>query len=209
MKTVQRRVTTPVRFCHSDAVLSTDGVYRYLLTRQWAVGRRVLWVMLNPSTADARVNDPTITRCIDFSKQWGFARLDVVNLFAFRATDPKELAFAKDPVGSTNDWYIEEASAKADLTVVAWGAHAMAEDRAVAVLELLKDPHHLGTTKSGAPRHPLYLRKDTAPQRMEYGRETAPYCKCSRGQQDGWSNLNQPPGVWVHPKCGLPSKACA
>ena len=148
------------------AVLSPTGLYRYSLTRSWSQVEltRVLWVMLNPSTADAELDDPTIRRCIGFSKTWGFDSLEVVNLFAMRATNPAELRMCPDPVGSLNDLHIAAAVACADLVVAAWGAHPLATERAKAVLPLLGEPVCLGRTKSGAPRHPLYVRADAEPE---------------------------------------------
>lgn len=154
----------------SSAVLSDDGVYRYELRRQWGApgDPRVCWVMLNPSTADASVDDPTIRRCIGFSNRWGYGSLVVVNLFALRATDPKELACTTDPVGAGNDAAILAAAYVSERVVVAWGAHGKFRNRAALVTQMLTGPqggfslHCLGTTKQGAPRHPLYIRGEQA-----------------------------------------------
>jgi hypothetical protein len=147
------------------AVLSADGLYRYRLWR--IVGsefKRVVVVMLNPSTADAEVDDPTIRRCVAFARREGCGRLDVVNLYGFRATDPKALRGVEDPIGPANDEHILAASDAAHLVVVAWGADAgPVVGRDDAVVHLLRDRgavHCLGTTAKGAPRHPLYLRAD-------------------------------------------------
>jgi hypothetical protein len=117
--------------------------------------------MLNPSTADANVDDPTIRRVIGFTAGLGFGGLMVVNLFALRATDPAELARHPDPVGPHNDTYIRAAAAEHGTVMLAWGAHPSAQRREAAVLSILRDSGArllcLGTTKSGAPRHPLYL----------------------------------------------------
>lgn len=152
-----------------DALLSDDGRYRYWLRRRWAghdgVGinyRLVTFVMLNPSTADAELDDPTIRRCTGFARSWGYDGLIVVNLYALRSTDPKGLWAAQDPVGPRNDGNLCAAAlwAHRDDTpiVAAWGANAR-PDRVAEVLAL---PHMdrltcLGVTKDGAPRHPLYL----------------------------------------------------
>jgi len=121
------------------------------------VPRTVLWIMLNPSTANAERDDPTIRRCIGFSRAWGFGAMHAVNLFALRATDPAELARAPDPVGPETDRQIVESTAGADTIIAAWGAHTLARARAVEVLPLLAGPLRcLGVTASGAPRHPLY-----------------------------------------------------
>lgn len=156
------------------AVLSDCGTYRYRLTRRWASGPCDVWVMLNPSTADAELDDPTIRRCVGFSRGWGSGSLSVVNLFALRATDPEALRRHPDPVGPDNDGYLRSTFAVARHSggriVTAWGAHRMAGWRAREVARLFggdwSQVHgavHLGTTKAGAPKHPLYLRADLTP----------------------------------------------
>lgn len=148
----------------SSAVLSDCGTYRYALARTWRVGagRQVCWVMLNPSTADAEQDDPTIRRCIGFSKAWGFGSLIVVNLFALRSTDPKALHAHVDPVGPDNDAHIAVAAATSDRIVCAWGAGGVLANRGLRVLDVLAplQPAHLGLTKGNQPRHPLYARAD-------------------------------------------------
>lgn len=147
-----------------SAVLSPCGRYRYSLTRTFFTGRgRVLFVMLNPSTADAETDDPTIRRCIGFARKWGFQRLDVANLFAWRATDPQELRRAIDPVGPENDRRLMMLSSCADAVIAAWGAQGSYRNRATEVLGLLEGTvEHLGLTRQGHPKHPLYLRADVA-----------------------------------------------
>ena len=145
------------------AVLSSCGQYRYRLHRSWLTGEgTVLFIMLNPSTADAKTDDPTIRRCIGFAQRWGFRELVVGNLFAWRTTDPRELRMARDPVGPENDGHLIEMSDSADATIAAWGAHGAYHHRDLAVLGLLKAAESLGLTKQGHPRHPLYLRADVA-----------------------------------------------
>lgn len=149
-----------------DAILSSDRHYRYLLTRKWREeGPRLLYIMLNPSTADASVDDPTIRRCIAFGMDWGFSRLEVVNLFAWRATDAKELRNAPDPVGPINDYVTLEAVQRADLIVAAWGANSFAVPRSRVVRALVKGCdkplYCLGKTQGFAPRHPLYVAAGT------------------------------------------------
>lgn len=147
------------------AVFSPCGRYRYRLWRRWAPGGEcILWVMLNPSAAGATEDDPTIRRCVGFSKVWGAHAMEVVNLFAWRATDPRELRLSEDPVGPANDEHILLASARAFRTIVAWGADPLAATRARAVYARLNAPQALGLTKAGAPRHPLYLRRDLVPR---------------------------------------------
>jgi hypothetical protein len=117
--------------------------------------------MLNPSTADAERDDPTIRRCIGFSQAWGFGSAEIVNLFALRATDPGVLRVHADPVGPETDDHILSAAARAEVVIAAWGAFGFATSRAEHVLSLLSNKrlHCLGRTRSGAPRHPLYLPK--------------------------------------------------
>lgn len=158
-----------------DAAISADGLYRYTLHRDWrdpdSYRRRwVTFVMLNPSTADADQDDPTIRRCIAFAKQMGGTGLAVVNLYALRATSPAELWNAEDPVGPHNDRQLEiffAMAARSDFPVIAaWGAHAR-PDRVATVLAMpgADRLQALGTTQSGAPRHPLYLPAGAQPRR--------------------------------------------
>lgn len=146
----------------NDAVLSPCGTYRYTLERRWAPGLALAWVMLNPSTADADVDDPTIRRVIRFTHDAGWPAAVVLNLYALRATDPTDLDSHPDPVGPANPYYLN--SYAHEVVVCAWGARSKARARAFTVLnrhlanaELLC----LGTTKDGAPRHPLYVSAAT------------------------------------------------
>jgi hypothetical protein len=116
-----------------------------------------MFVGLNPSTADAMHDDPTVRRCIGFARAWGFGKMILTNLFAFRSTNPAGLGDVSDPIGPENDRWIEMGSQIASLTVVSWGVHGRLLDRDRAVLAMLRDPHCLGKTKIGAPRHPLYM----------------------------------------------------
>lgn len=148
----------------SSAVLSEDRLYRYNLTRTWESGPRVTFVMLNPSTADETANDRTLVRCMNFAKNWGFSGLTVVNLYAYRATKPKQLWTISDPVGPENNFHLEEAAASSELLVAAWGGIAKkSRVREVLSLSGFDRLTCLAVTKSGAPRHPLYLRKTSGP----------------------------------------------
>lgn len=145
-----------------SAVFDPTGTWRYRLERAWGDGRAIAFVMLNPNTADAEHDDPTIRRCVGFARRWGFGRLVVVNLFAWCCRRPRMLREAGDPVGPRNDAHLRRAAAEADRVVAAWGNHGRLLDRDRAVVELLGGPLHcLGTTKHGCPRHPLYLASDT------------------------------------------------
>lgn len=142
-----------------------DGPYRYHLWRRWDAAASLLFVMLNPSTADAARDDPTIRRCVGFARAWGFGAVEVVNLFAWRATDPRELRRARDPVGPDNDRAILAAAARNQAIIAAWGNHgALGErDRQVAALLAPFGARCLGArTSGGAPRHPLYVRATVA-----------------------------------------------
>ena len=123
--------------------------------------------MLNPSRADAEVNDPTITRCINFVKFWGYGRLEVVNLFAYRTSKPSLLKQAAKTISRDNDRYIIERVEKCDRLILAWGNHGTWQRQDLYMLQLLKNHNHLyslGITKRGCPRHPLYLSSTIKPQ---------------------------------------------
>lgn len=148
------------------ARISQDGQYRYSLHREWRQGNErpywVTFVMLNPSTADANNDDSTIRRCIGFAKALGATGLAVVNLYAFRATQPADLWTADDPVGPENDaeleTFLKMAAGHHFPVIAAWGANAK-PDRVARLLQMRGSDRlqALGVTKDGAPRHPLYL----------------------------------------------------
>ncbi|MGH3477634.1 MAG: DUF1643 domain-containing protein [Nocardioidaceae bacterium] len=157
------------RVAEHGATFSHDGVYRYSLTRRWDVGSSCLFVMLNPSTADASRDDPTVRRCIGFAQRWGWAGLIVVNVYGYRATHPGALWAVDDPVGPDNDAAIvsacEYAAEMGSVVVAAWGSNAEPDRlRRVRSLTLGLDWSVLGFTRAGQPRHPLYMRGDTEPQ---------------------------------------------
>lgn len=152
-----------------EAILSDCGRYRYVLSRSWDPAKpAVVFVMLNPSTADARFDDPTIRRCVGFARAWGYGKLLVGNLYALRATDPDELAAADDPVGPENAYWLNWLRRCGDITVAAWGAHKMAAARQAEVMDLLGGLHALRVTAKGMPGHPLYLPGDLTPTRWTY-----------------------------------------
>lgn len=161
-----------------DASLSACGRYRWSLSRAWDGDLdnrpRVGWLMLNPSKADAEIDDNTIKRCMGFSKEWGYGGLVVCNLFALRATDPRELYKADDPVGPENDRAILGMIRSCSKIVVAWGTHGCLLDRDKAVLDLLTAagvrPACLGTTAGGQPLHPLRLSASLRPVPFLRGR---------------------------------------
>lgn len=149
-----------------SATISPCGKYRYSLRRVWADENRIAcFVMLNPSTADAEIDDPTIRRCIGFAKAWHFDALEVVNLFAWRSTDPAALQLSPDAIGPENDAYIEQAADRAALVVCAWGADPFAKTQALALSAMLKRRvlYCVGKNQDGSPKHPLYARSIDQP----------------------------------------------
>lgn len=144
----------------TSATFSDCRTYRYSLTRRWGDGEIQTWLMLNPSTADEVKNDPTVERCQRRAQQSGFGALEVVNIFALRSTDPSALYVdGIDPIGPDNDQYILDAAARSGQIVCGWGAHGALNDRGIQVAKLLHnfDLNVLALTKTGQPRHPLYI----------------------------------------------------
>ena len=151
---------------YRHAIISKNRKYRYSLSRIWYIHKPIVcFIMLNPSIADAKIDDPTIRRCIGFAKTWGFGGLCVVNLFAYRATVPKELKHIKNPIGEKNDKHILKAVDSSVYTILAWGVNGTFMDRDQAVIKLLNgcDYRVLGKTKNGIPKHPLYLKSNLKP----------------------------------------------
>ena len=154
----------------SVAVYSDCEKYRYSLTRSWdETGPRVLFIMLNPSTATEMQNDPTIERCERRARALGFGAFRATNIFAWRETDPRKMRATGDPVGNANDAVIREGAAWADRIVAGWGTHGAHLERGRTVEALLRATgrpvHHLGLTKDGHPRHPLYIAYAQQPER--------------------------------------------
>lgn len=149
----------------SDALISPCGMYRYLLTRTWGKAPPILFVMLNPSTADAAIDDQTIRRCVSYGKALGAGGIIVVNLYALRATDPAELLRHPDPVGPENDRHLREAIVRASRIIVAFGSHPMVRPRLPGLVALAgaRPLECLGTTKDGWPRHPSRLPNGIIP----------------------------------------------
>ena len=154
------------------AIFSPDRIYRYMLTRQWDNTKSyVAFVGVNPSTADENLDDPTIRRCMGFAKAWGMGGIIMVNLFAFRATDPKDMKNSIDPIGPENNHYLMETIKHANVIVAAWGNHGKFKSRDSIVKKMLKTQELAGyiqlrcleLSKDGNPKHPLYLKKDLIP----------------------------------------------
>jgi hypothetical protein len=149
----------------SEALYSDCDRYRYGLSRIWDEERPpVLFIMLNPSTATERANDPTIHRCETRARGMGAGGVLIANLYGWRATRPAELRRARDPVGDANDGVIRAYHARAGLTVAAWGVHGGRDGRGRDLARRLGALHHLGLTKHGHPRHPLYVPYAVEPQ---------------------------------------------
>jgi len=153
----------------STAIYSDCEKYRYSLTRIWdPQGRKALFVMLNPSTATEVQNDPTVERCERRARALGFGAFQVTNIFAWRDTDPRKMRAAADPVGPENDTAILDGVRWADQVIAAWGTHGAHLERGPSVEQLLrgtKQPlFHLGLTKDGHPKHPLYIAYTQQPE---------------------------------------------
>lgn len=153
----------------STAVYSDCEKYRYALTRIWEpAGTKVLFVMLNPSTATEVQNDPTVERCERRARTLGFGSFCVTNIFAWRDTDPRKMRAATDPIGPENDTTILDFSNWADTIICAWGTHGAHMERGTQVEHLLRQTqkplYHLGLSKAGHPKHPLYIAYSEQPQ---------------------------------------------
>ncbi len=166
---------TALALLDQGATFSEDRVYRYRLWRRWGTGPRLAVIGLNPSTADETVNDPTITRCIAYARRWGFDGLEMLNLFGFRATDPRELIRAEEPVGGDTNFHIPQVCWEVlrhdGAVLAAWGANALhprLAPWAVQITTWLRTQAPdgiacLGLTATGQPKHPLYLPNNARP----------------------------------------------
>lgn len=163
-----RRATTELG--KSVARFSDCERYRYELVRRWAQGPILLFVMLNPSTADEFQNDPTVGRCQQRALQMSYGAFAVANLFALRSTDPAALLSAADPIGRRNDAAIRRLCLAAESVICAWGNHRAIGNRAADVLQLIRqaghEPKALKLNRDGSPAHPLYLPYSISPVPM-------------------------------------------
>lgn len=149
------------------AHLSDCRKYRYALWRIWDDNKPyAMFVGLNPSTADEIEDDPTINRCINYAKSWGYGGLCMANLFAFRATEPKDMMNAPDPVGSENDKWLLKSANDAGIVVGAWGDNGGFQNRAAKVIKLLPEISYLKLNRTGHPAHPLYLKGNLTPTKL-------------------------------------------
>lgn len=153
-------------------ILSLDRKYRYTLWREWDIDLLtaegfVMFIGLNPSTADETKDDPTIRRCIGFAKAWGYGAICMTNLFALRATDPEVIRLEPNPAGEHNQHYLLSCAATASMVVAAWGTMGDHRHQDLTVRQWISEInvklYHLGLTKHGHPKHPLCLKADTKP----------------------------------------------
>ena len=150
-------------FDFNSAVFSDCRNYRYELWRWWDKSKPfVMFIGLNPSTADETNNDPTIRRCIGFAQNWGFGGLCMTNLFAIRTKDPEVMKIHPEPIGPDNDEHLIMVSDKAGKIIAAWGNNGTYRNRDKEIIAFIPDMCCFGTTKNGSPKHPLYIPKDTS-----------------------------------------------
>ena len=150
-----------------DASLSVDRKYRYLLSRVWDETKPMVTIIgLNPSTADEKEDDPTIRRCINYAKSWDYGGIYMLNLFAFRATQPSDMFKASEPIGEENDIYIKTYSKKVDKVICAWGNHGKYQNRSNHIKNSVDNLYYLKLNQTGEPAHPLYLKSELTPQKF-------------------------------------------
>ncbi len=151
-----------------SAAFSSCRTYRYALWRIWQPQEpQLLFIGLNPSTADEQADDPTIRRCLGYAQDWGYGGITVANLFACRTSDPAVLRAEEDPVGPENDRWLQVLADQAGLVVAAWGNHGMFRGRWKEVAAIFSELHCLELTRLAQPRHPLYTRKSSLPIRWQ------------------------------------------
>lgn len=154
------------------AIISDCGTYRYQLTRQWdEYAPKVMFLMLNPSTADADEDDPTIRRCVNFAKSWGYGGIIVGNLFAYRSTDPGKLINVQNPIGPDNEMHLQMMFREVDRIVTAWG-NGYHVNRVFKVFPRYNPLtaagsklHYLNLQACGHPMHPLYQKGTLTPKK--------------------------------------------
>ncbi len=153
-----------------STIISPCGEYRYRLERKFGNGKTCLFLMLNPSTADGDRDDATVRRCLTFARNWGYGRLLVGNLFAFRATKVSDLKKAADPIGPHNFHHLKQMCREQELCIAGWGEHGKLLGQDSRVLRKLArwgvNVHFLKLTRQGRPCHPLYLKGNCTPQKM-------------------------------------------
>ena len=146
------------------ATISKDKQYRYTLSRIWDQDKEmILFIGLNPSTADAKENDPTIRRLIGYATRWGYGGMHVCNLFAYRTPHPKELFKVANPIGPRNDVYIKKLNKLSTTTVLVYGNDGKRLNRHEEILKIIDKPYCIQKSKTGMPMHPLYLKYTDKP----------------------------------------------
>lgn len=151
-----------------SATLSDCGKYRYSLKREWDKDKPfVLFICLNPSTADDKNDDPTLIRCINYAKRWGYGGVRMANLFAYRATKPQDMLSSKDPTGVDNDKWLRKLSKGAGLVVAAWGNYGKHMGRSDKIRQKFSNLYYLKLNASGEPSHPLYLKSNLKPKLLK------------------------------------------
>lgn len=149
---------------HKSAELSACRNYRYALWRSWDDSKpRVMFIGLNPSTADEAQDDPTLRRCMNYAQAWGYGSVCITNLFAFRATEPNDMKIAKNPIGPDNDKWLKKLVSQSNLIVAAWGNDGSFLNRSTEVRKFLPELHCLKCNKLGEPAHPLYQKANLSP----------------------------------------------
>lgn len=162
----------------SGAVFSDCKTWRYGLWRIWNSSLPMMaFCGLNPSTADEKKDDPTVRRCVNFAKDWGYGGLYMLNAYGYRATDPADMKRATDPVGPDNNYWLTHFAGRSGLVIAAWGVHCSIERESEVYKLLNQNVYCLGITKAGHPRHPLYLKKSST--RLPWRPTTTPLA--SRG----------------------------
>lgn len=147
------------------AYISDDQLYRYTLWRRWGQSSKyACFIGLNPSVADAYIDDPTLKRCIDFSKSFGYDAVCLINLFAYRATNPQDMKKVSEPIGIENDKVIKLVTSYSEINIAAWGTLGIFKNRNLEVQDMIDNLHYLKLTKDKHPSHPLYLKKDLLPK---------------------------------------------
>ena len=150
------------------AIISDCEQYRYALWRCWDQSKGiVMFLMLNPSTANANEDDPTLRRCETYCRSWGYGGFFKANLFAYRSTDPKNLLKAKDPIGPETDKFLKKMMDKSTIVIAAWGNHGILLGRNDEIKKKFKDLYYLKMNGTGEPAHPLYLKKDLKPKKWK------------------------------------------
>jgi len=158
---------------NNGAVFSSCNYYRYALWRIWDKSKpQIMFIGLNPSTADETNNDPTITRCINYATSWGFGSIYMVNIFSYKTTYPKELKNVSDPIGKETDIWIKRIYKRSEMCIASWGNNGQLLNRSDEIRRLIPKMYCLKITKSGEPSHPLYLKASLQPEIYNYTSKT-------------------------------------